>query len=500
MKNKAGGRTKVKGRKSLKHQLSAIFIGLMSGMILVCIIFNIFFLEKYYLYEKQNTLKEVYNYILSCNQQGTIGSQEFTVEMRRLCSIYNISFIVTDASSRTLYTSINDEEQFNLMLRDTIFSRNEGLMEVMAVEEGYSIGTYRDRATRMDYLSMWGNLDADNFFMMRTAIEGIRESARISNGMMGMVGLVTLIIAGILVWKVSNRITRPIMELADISREMTELKFERKYEPRGNNEITLLGENINELSEKLESTIRELKTANLELEKDVEARKHADERRSEFIGNVSHELKTPIALIQGYAEGLKEGIMDDQESRDYYCDVIMDETHKMNHLVKRLISLNQFESGGELVQMERFDLNDLVVSCIRSFDVVTGEKGIKVFYEEVPGLFVWGDEYQVEEVLRNYFSNAVNHCKGKLEIHVRCRREEEKVHVTVFNTGEPIPEESVDRLWEKFYKVDKARTREYGGSGLGLSIVKAIMESMKQQYGVKNFEDGVEFWFELPTK
>ena len=110
---------------------------------------------------------------------------------------------------------------------------------------------------------------------------------------------------------------------------------------------------------------------------------------------------------------------------------------------------------------------------------------------------MWADEFKTEEVFSNYFSNAINHVLGEKVIDVRLIRMENKVRVSVFNTGEPIPEDSLGHLWEKFYKVDKARTREYGGSGVGLSIVKAIMESMNQEYGVTNYDNGVAFWFEL---
>ena len=221
--------------------------------------------------------------------------------------------------------------------------------------------------------------------------------------------------------------------------------------------------------------------------------------RKEFLANVSHELKTPIALIQGYAEGLQEGISDDPESRKYYCDVIMDEAAKMNVMVKKLMTLNQLEFGNDVVSMERFDIVDLICNYVQSAQILTKQNEVSVRMDHYEPIFVWADEFKTEEVFMNYFSNAVNHCAGERLIDVKLTLKENKVRVSVFNTGAPIPEESAPYIWDKFYKVDKARTREYGGSGVGLSIVKAIMESMNQQYGVINYENGVEFWFELET-
>ena len=221
--------------------------------------------------------------------------------------------------------------------------------------------------------------------------------------------------------------------------------------------------------------------------------------RKEFLSNVSHELKTPIALIQGYAEGLKEGINDDAESREFYCDVIIDEAVKMNTMVKKLLTLNELEFGNDVVTMERFDIVALISNYIQSAEILTRQNEISVRMEEYLPVYVWADEFKIEEVFNNYFSNAINHCSGEKVIDVKLTKEEGVVRVSVFNTGEQVPEESIPHLWEKFYKVDKARTREYGGSGVGLSIVKAIMDSMNQKCGMKNYDNGVEFWFELET-
>ena len=242
-----------------------------------------------------------------------------------------------------------------------------------------------------------------------------------------------------------------------------------------------------------------MKSANNELQRDIEKKNKIDEMRKEFLSNVSHELKTPIALIQGYAEGLKEGISDDEESRDFYCEVIMDEASKMNNMVKKLLTLNQLEFGNDNVTMERFDIVSLIKNYLQSAEILCRQKDVKVIMKEYQPIYVWADEFMVEEVFGNYFSNAMNHVADDKVIDVKLLVKEKTVRISVFNTGEPIPEESISHIWEKFYKVDKARTREYGGSGVGLSIVKAIMDALNREYGVENYNNGVEFWFELET-
>lgn len=307
-------------------------------------------------------------------------------------------------------------------------------------------------------------------------------------------------ISGIVILVMTNRITRPISELTKLSEKMSDLDFDARYQSRAGNEIDVLGDNFNKMSRKLESTISELKSANNKLQKDIEDKIKIDEMRKEFLDNVSHELKTPIALIQGYAEGLNENISDDPESREFYCEVIMDEASKMNKLVKNLLTLNQLESGKDAPVMERFDIVSLIRGVLGSMHIMIEQKEATVIFEETEPVYVWADEFKIEEVVTNYTSNALNHLDGERKVEIKVLQEEDCVKVTVFNTGTPIPEEDIPNLWNKFYKVDKARTREYGGSGIGLSIVKAIIESMNQKYGVCNYDNGVEFWFTLDCR
>ena len=488
-------------RFSLKNQLAAAIIVILSVTITSLWFVNVFFLEKYYTQFKKENLQEFYSQMVQHADAGELGSEETEAELMRLCNIHNLEFIIVDSSANILVSSLNDPGRINRQLRDFIFARETGRGKILDETDEYTLELFKDDVESLDYLVMWGGLDPDAFFMLRANVESIRDSVELANRFLLRVGIAAVILASAVIWLMAGRITKPILELARISQKMTELNFEEKYKGRSKSEIGVLGGNINMLSETLEKTIGDLKGANIELQKDVKAREEADQRRQEFLGAVSHELKTPIALIQGYAEGLKEGISEDKESRDYYCDVIIDETGKMNNLVLRLISLNQVESGNEMTNMERFDLCALIGGFLREYELKFKSEGITLFYEKPEDeIYVWGDESGTEEVFMNYISNAVNHCSGKKEVHVRINRRDTYVRVEVFNTGERIPEESLERVWEKFYKVDKARTREYGGSGLGLSIVKAIMENMNGAYGVINYDDGVGFWFEMETK
>ena len=486
---------------SIRRQLALIFIGLMAGTILLCWLMNNIFLEQYYIRSKTEVIYEAYDTIRQAANSDTYSTEAFRKELNDVCGIYNITVYVMDANSRLKYASINGGEELEKRLAAYIFGFFSDSVKV--IEEGDEYVVQQVHTEESDFLEMYGRLNSGISFIMHTPLESIRESAKIANRFLAYMGVVAVLAGGIIIWFVSTRITKPILELNRISEKMVHLDFEAKYEGRDRNEIGLLGGNINKLSASLERSISELKTANNELKKDIEKKEEIDAMRKEFLANVSHELKTPLALIQGYAEGLSEGVNDDPESRSFYCEVIMDEAGKMNNMVKKLMTLNQLEFGNDVVAMERFDITALIKNYVQSAGILTRQNEITVRMEDYEPTYVWGDVYKTEEVFMNYFSNAVNHCRAVGEekiIVISLEQRGENVRIGVFNTGEPIPEESIPHLWEKFYKVDKARTREYGGSGVGLSIVKAIMESMNQKYGVENYNNGVLFWFELDGK
>lgn len=372
--------------------------------------------------------------------------------------------------------------------------------EVLEKTDSYDICKSVDPQNNTEYLTMWGNFDNGDIFIMRSPLESIRSAVTIFNRFIGVVGGCVILVSVLLAWYFSKRITEPIMELATLSQKMADLDFDAKYTSGGSNEIGVLGENFNRMSERLEKTISNLKEANYKLQKDIEQKEKRENMRSEFLGNVSHELKTPIALIQGYAEGLKEGVNDDPESREFYCEVIMDEAGKMNRMVKNLLALNQLEFGEDDVQFERFDITSLISGVLQSLDILIEQKEAQVIFRHKNPVYVWADEFKVEQVVRNYVNNALNHIDGEKVIEIKITQENDMAKITVFNTGTPIPEEDLPHIWEKFYKVDKARTREYGGNGIGLSIVKAIMDSFGKGYGAINHTNGVEFWFELDMK
>ena len=335
-------------------------------------------------------------------------------------------------------------------------------------------------------------------------ITSIQESVKISNKFLYLIGGFSIIVGGIIVSFISKRFTEPILELNDIAKKMSNLDFSQKYEDTNTeDEINNLGKSINTMSEKLEKTIKQLRSTNFELEKDIEEKSKIDEMRKSFISDVSHELKTPIALIQGYSEGLLENVNTDEENRKFYAEVILDETNKMDKLVKQLLELMKLEYGKREFNNKEFNIVELEKEVLRKQSVKLQEKNINVIFDENENLKVFADDFYIEQVIINYLTNAIKNVKeinGKKIIKITNKVENEKIRVKVFNTGENISEEDKTRIWNRFFKVDESRNREDGGTGIGLSIVKAIMTNYKNEFGVENLENGVEFYFDLDQK
>lgn len=484
-------------KHSIRRQMIAIFVGLIVCMLVILLVLVGAGLEPYYVREKEENFKELYKEIESLAEGEELTEDEVS-QINRTAERYNFYYIVWNFSNENGFSNLHDSQVLLVQLGGVLFNKIDS--RVMERNDNYQVVEFRDNTQQVDYLALWGTVGNSYNIFIRSPLESIQETMGLFFRFLLIVGI-AVIAGGILfVWYFSRRLTEPLRELAVLSARMADLDFNAKYTSGGGGEIGVLGENFNIMSQKLENTISELKNANFRLQQDIEQKEKMEKMRTDFMGNVSHELKTPIALIQGYAEGLKEGVSDDPESREFYCDVIMDEASKMNQMVKNLMTLNQLEFGDENVESQRFDLTELIRGVLQSMEIMAQQKEAKVQFRQKDPVYVWADEFKAEQVVRNYVSNAFNHLDGDRVVDVKIIPARDKVKVTVFNTGTPIPEEDVPHIWEKFYKVDKAHTREYGGNGIGLSIVKAIMDSFHQEYGVNNYDNGVEFWFELDVK
>jgi signal transduction histidine kinase len=337
-----------------------------------------------------------------------------------------------------------------------------------------------------------------HILVIESPVSSIKESVEIAKSFHIYIGIISLIIGTLIAFIFSRIFTKPIIELNNVAKTMAKLDFSKKYVIKNKDEIGQLGETINYLSDKLDISITELNMANKKLKEDIERERQLEKLRKEFVSSVSHELKTPIALIQGYGEGLKDSVIEDAESKNFYCDVIIDEAKQMDKLVKDLLNLSQLESGQYHLQKEGFNIYDLAKKNIDKFKPILMEKNINLKIDsDSKDVNVYADITRIEQVLVNFINNAINHVDDRKAIGINIKDHIQRVRVEIINTGKAIPEDEMDKIWDSFYKVDKSRTRKYGGTGLGLSIVKGILKLHEGSFGVSNVDGGVKFWFDM---
>ena len=468
-------------------------------IILFLIILNNIVLESFYLYTKQGALVDIYDEV---NKYYNMNQSEKVIT--NILSNYaiknNYDIILETQDGINLYTS---NENFIQTINEMNALRNDGNKNVIYINKNVNIKKIKDPSNNITYMLLSGTLDNNYSLYIMMPISSIQESVKISNTFLYLIGGITLIIAAIIITFISKRFTEPIQELNEIAEKMARLDFSKKFHPKDvDDEIDDLGKNINIMSDKLEGTIQQLRNSNVELEKDIEEKSKIEEMRTQFISDVSHELKTPIALIQGYAEGLVENVNSDEENRQFYADVILDEANKMDKLVKQLLELMKLEYGKREFNNREFDIVELEKAVIQKSKLLLEEKKVKVILDTSKEIKVFADDFYIEQVITNYLTNAIKNVKeidGEKYIKIENENltESNVIRIKVFNTGENISEENLERIWKRFYKVDESRNRSQGGTGIGLAFVKAIMTNYNMKYGVINCEKGIEFYFEL---
>lgn len=454
--------------KSVRIRLFLTLCAVIIVIILFLILINNIVLETFYFHSKTNTIKGLYTKINNYynSQDANIDIEE---ELKNISIKNNIDILIKKEDDIIVVTTDKDFLGSIGKISISKMINNKNIIgDVVYAKDKMLIKKVEDERTKINYVVLFATLDNGYNLYIRIPISAIQESVRISNNLLIFIGGIVICISGIIASFISKKFTEPILELNNIANKMAKLDFSQKYRIKDTeDEINDLGKSINTMSDKLERTIKQLRGTNIELEKDIEEKSKIDEMRKQFISDVSHELKTPIALIQGYAEGLVENVNTDDESRKFYAEVILDESNKMDILVKQLLELMKLEYGKREFNNKKFNITELITEVIRRCNVMIQENNIQIKYDNSKELCVYADDFYIEQVITNYLTNAIKHAKeinGVKKITINTEVKENKVRVSVYNTGDNISQEDLDRIWGRFYKVDSSRNRNSGGT------------------------------------
>ena len=292
----------------------------------------------------------------------------------------------------------------------------------------------------------------------------------------------------------SKIIVKPLIKINRVTKKMANFDFSEKLPVTADDEIGGLSSSINTLSVNLKDRIDRLNVANTKLQQDIERERQLEKTRKEFISGVSHELKTPLSVIRSFAEGIQDGVSKDTT---YYTNVILEETDNMNRLIVEMLELAKLESGTYKLEMSTFSIGELIQQVYTKLLFSMEEKHLQVDIHADSSLFVKANRSRIEQVVVNLLSNAIRYTPDGEKIHVSVIETEDTVKIEIENTGNPIPEESLEKIWDRFYRLDASRSRHTGGTGLGLSIVKNILDLHHAEYGVYNTTNSVVFYFNL---
>ena len=500
-------------RRSIRFKFFVAISAVTLVFIGVLLILNLFFYEDYYMLMRRGELRDAYQGIRN-SYSGDIEEMMTVLDNYESQTAIRMAVVCSDGT--VLYTSFNTrsdegnadtQNPFQLPDFDLLDQQRRGYTILQSIAQNVSWNTLDSHSYQFLNVTLWDNdqylclagvLDnqADKCLFAYMPYAYIEQNSSLNLVFLVIAGGCALLICLIFAYGVSRWFSRPLIAMAGLADRMSELDFSTKYQGRSTDEIGQLGQSLNRLSAYLEQTIRELRQSNEQLAQEIKEKERIDNMRQEFIVNVSHELKTPIALIQGYAEGLTAGVADDPEDRKYYCDTIADEADHMNKLVMQLLNLSRLELGAEQTYSEDIDLHELCAEAVRKTAVLCESRGLTVEYDDTC-ITVRTDGDLLDQVLMNYLSNAIRYTVDGGKIKISAKQTGDCVRLTVFNEGDGLPEEELPKIWEKFYRTDRARTREAGGTGIGLSLVRAIADTLHGSCGVENVEGGIVLWFEL---
>ncbi|WP_394886964.1 ATP-binding protein [Clostridium butyricum] len=465
--------------KTIRGKFSLIFIVSMCLLIMSSILLNIIFLERYYIYKNKYIF---INTILRVQNQYVDNAEEMNNLLAEIDNNDNISCILADENLNVQYNSFPKKDMDDLSkppkkIQNIILKNKKNLSDTY-------VYTVLDKDTsKVSKLVFISKMENGYFIILRKSMKGIRESALIANQFYAYSGIIIILIGSMFVFVLSKKIVKPIKEISDVAKNIANFNFDKYVTYEARDEIGLLSKSINKMSDKLQNNMNNLKS-------DIE-------RRKQLVRNISHELKTPIGVIKGYSEGLKYGLADDQEKIEKYCTILADECDRINFMIHELLNLSMMESEYFIFNSSKFSINELINNIINRFDAVFSKNNISISVNFEEELFIYGDYKLLDIAINNYMTNAINNVDENKFIEITTKKINSSIRISIFNSGNHIDEKELKNIWDVFYKVDKSRSRESRGHGLGLSIVKTIIELHGGTAGAENVENGVLFFIEL---
>lgn len=492
----------MKNKKSITRKLFAITSIVFMIFITTNLIVQSAFFEQFYVKWKKENLehnlvnfKKEYNSIKKGEDESSLISS-FEEDN-------NYKIIIRDSSGNLKYlTRTIDERKDSMKIRIMNKTMSDEIEHTGGItklkEEGKPLVfiTQKNREMVISVAGILYDEKSDEIIYAFSSLQPVNEAVQVIKIFYFYFYIGAIVTILLLSSIYSNMIAKPLIKITKTASKMANLDFSEQCVIKSEDELGNLATSLNLLSMNLNQSLTSLKDSNTKLEKDIEREKRLTEMTKDFVASVSHELRTPITLIEGYTQALNDDILEGEE-KQYFLDVIMDESKKMNNLVSDMLDLSQLESGNFKLVQEEFFLHELIKPVVKKFSSLINEKSINLELNLIENIKINADWNRIEQVLTNYMTNAIRHTDDGGSITVAMINREDTICLEVENSGSNIDTDETIKIWDNFYKIDKSRTRKLGGTGLGLSIVKNIILLHGGSCGVENTEKGVKFYFTL---
>lgn len=494
-------------KQNLSKRLFIITLSLIAGLMLITYLAQAFVFEDFYLDKKTKSLVQEVNKFHDLYSLHIDNTADLIKALEKFENDNNAQIVITSAEGNVLRYRSNGvvpdkENDDNVIAFAEELINDKDLIEQVITYSHTRYKIFDNKSSGSKKIGVVSPLSLnsknDSLIFCIASIQPIKEASEVMSEFFVYLfwGLITISIILALIY--SNLISKPLVNLTRVANKMSNMDFSAVCETNREDEIGSLARSLNFLSKNLHSALIDLQSKNKKLEDDIEKERQLDNMRKEFTANVSHELKTPIGIIEGYAEGLKDGIVSGEDAH-MYLETIIDEAKKMSVLVSNMLELSRLESGTTKPNLEAFNINRLITKVLKKHTPDFEENKFKVnFNSSTPYSYVYADPFQMEQVLTNLITNAIKYTPPRNAINVNIEEGLDKFKISVQNMGVNIPEEEIGKLFDKFYRLDKSRERtQKNSTGIGLSIVKNILKLHNSEFDFRNINGGVEFYFYL---
>ncbi|MBY6950239.1 sensor histidine kinase [Clostridium botulinum] len=393
----------------------------------------------------------------------------------------NANIVVTDEYGNVIYFT-------NVLQKGLVtIPKKEDLSHFKNIEKTNTRSVY----TSYRKIKFYNSEEKYNLYLT-APLQPVSEASKVLFLLIPYIGLVVILISVIGGLIYSKVISKPLISMNKVAKEMAKLDFTKKCTVKGEDEIGELSQSLNDLSNNLRISMEELKRANEQLLDDIAKEREIEKKRREFIATISHELKTPITILKGQIEGMLSNI-GIYKDRDKYLKRNLEVLNDMEYMVKETLEISKLESQGFKPRKEQVSLSKIVEECIYNISFIAKRKNIFIDKNINEDLFVHGDSKLLKKVVNNIITNAINHSPESEKVYANLHEEKDEIVLKVENTGIYIEENELKEIFKPFYRIEKSRNRKSGGSGLGLYIVKMILDAHNGKYSISNNEKGVEF-------